>query len=93
MTPAFELQGNKAVFPIDTFDGREVVTLVAKQDSGSYDTSNDNLALITENHLGSSDPSIDKSVAGRGFIVRTAVTGVLAEITLDENYNIVIKEV
>jgi len=91
--PSFELQNNKVVFPVDFFDGREIVYLIAKQvEAGSYDGNPELKKLITENHLGSADPALDKSSPGRGPKVRTETTALLVELTIDENYNLVIKE-
>lgn len=90
--PALELQNNKGVFPPDFFDGRDIVQLIASQvEAGSYDGNPELKKLTTENYLGSNDPALDKSVAGFGPKVR-AENNVLAMITLDSEYNIVIKE-
>lgn len=92
-TPSFQLQNNKVVFPVDFFDGREVVHLIAKQvEGGSFDGNPELLKLVEENHLGSADVSIDRSVAGRGPQVRTENTAIRVELTVDENFNLVIKE-
>jgi len=84
--PAFALVANKVVFPADTFDGREEVYLVISQPSGGgFDNSDKNNLLLTENHLGSLDSAIDKSVQGRGIILAQAVNAIKKEVALDEN--------
>ena len=47
--------------------------------------------LIIENYLGSTDPFLDKSSPGRGPKPRNSA-GILVEITLDADNNIIIKE-
>ena len=91
--PSFELQNNKAVFPVDFFEGREIVYLIAKQvEAGSYDGNPELKKIIAENHLGSNDPALDYSVPGRGPIASTETTAIKVELTVDENFNLVIKE-
>lgn len=91
--PSFELQNNKVVFPLNFFNGRDEVYLVAKQvETGSYDGNPELKKIIIENHLGSNDASLDHSVSGRGPIVSTDVTAIKVELTIDENYNLVIKQ-
>lgn len=92
-TPTFALQNNKIVFPVDFFEGREIVYLVAKQvEAGSFDGNPELKKIIVENHLGSNDPSLDYSVPGRGPIASTETTAIKVELTVDENMNLVIKE-
>jgi hypothetical protein len=93
LVPAFQLQGNKAVFPVNFFSGEEVVHLVfAQSEYGSYEASSDAKKLIAENHLGSSDNGLDYSAAGRGPKVRTKTTAILVELTVSEDYELEIKE-
>ena len=91
--PSFSLVGNTVTFPVDFFNGRDAVYLIAKQvEAGSYDNNPENRKIIIENHLGSNDPALDYSVSGHGPIVSTENTAIKVEITVDENMNIVIKE-
>lgn len=91
--PTFALQNNKAVFPVDFFDGRDTVYLIAKQvEAGSYDGNPELKKLVAENHMGSNDPALDYSVPGRGPIVSTETTAIKVELTVDEDFNLVIKE-
>lgn len=91
--PAFTFDGNKVVFPVDTFDNGGIstdYTLVFMQTSGSsYDNSDDNALLLATNNLGSTDPSIDRSINGRGIFLRKP-NGELREIALDDNDNLVV---
>jgi len=87
MVPSFELTGLGLIkFEADFFNGRDLVYLICKQNSGSgFDNSDANGKLLEDNHLGSfDDPAIDKSVAGRGIILAQAVNAVKREVTLDE---------
>lgn len=93
---AFSLQGSKIVFPANTFynGGIETtVTLIATQNEGSsFDNSDSNSALLAASHLGSTDPSIDRSIAGRGIFLRRP-DGTLREICIDDSDNIVVYSV
>lgn len=81
-TNSFYLDGRKAIFPIDTFNGLGTVTLVFDQVEGvSFDNSETNGALLAANFLGSTDALIDKSQAGRGIMLRSP-DGSLYEITI-----------
>lgn len=94
--PAFTLQGQTVIFPANTFNngGLEAnITLVFSQRSGSsFDNSDGNAALLAANRLGSSDATVDRSVAGRGIILRRP-DGTLREIAIDNNDNITISTV
>jgi hypothetical protein len=48
--------------------------------------------LLAANHLGSIDPTVDKSANGRGIFLRRP-DGTLREICIDDNDNIVIYSV
>jgi hypothetical protein len=91
--PAFNLNGTTATFAANTFNNGGVsttVTLIADQNSGgAMDNSDSNGRLLSTNHLGSTSGLDDKSTAGRGIILRNAA-GVLREIALDANDNIII---
>jgi hypothetical protein len=68
----------------------ETVKLVFDQLSGgAFDNSDSNANLLASNHLGSNDATYDRSVAGRGILLRRP-DGTLREITLDNSDNIVI---
>ena len=91
--PAFELQNNKVVFPANFWDGQQAVQIIARQvEAGSYDGNPELKKLLTENHLASADPAITKGVAGRGPQVLTETTSIRVEITVDADYNVIIKE-
>jgi len=93
IAPRFSLQNNKIVFPENFFLSFGDVYLVIKQvEAGSFDGNPENLKLLTENHLGSNDPALNKSIPGRGPIVSANVVTTLVELTVDENFNLVIKE-
>lgn len=84
----FSLQGNTVVFPVDQFNNGGVEkgqTLIFDQiRGGAFDNSDVNAALLAGNHLGSTDGSFDKSVAGRGIFLRRP-DGTLREITINDD--------
>ena len=92
--PAFALEANKIVFEPGFFNGRDTVQLKAKQiDGGQFDSSPENANLLQDNFLGSNDPAIDRSVPGRGNKTRATDSGTtLVELTVDDEFNLVIKE-
>jgi hypothetical protein len=59
---------------------------------GAFDNSDLNGLLLANNHLGSTDTSIDKSVNGRGIFLRRP-DGTLREICIDDSDNIVVYSV
>ncbi len=85
---AFTVQGNTIVFPVDQFNNggvETVVTLVFDQtNGGSFDSSDLNALLLSNNHLGSTDGGIDKSLPGRGIFLRRP-DGTLREVTINDN--------
>jgi hypothetical protein len=87
--PVFQLQGNRAVFPANFFaTAGNVATLIFDQNSGgSFDNSNMNSLLLSNNHLGSQDPLLDRSAPGRGPLVRRLDSS-FREITIDNDDNI-----
>ena len=91
-TEIMSIEGMKITFPNEHFydlPGYNL-TVVFSQNTGQIiDFNENNSAMISENHLGSESPSLDRSVTGRGVKIRNAA-GILREITLDENDNIVI---
>lgn len=94
--PTFALNGNTAVFPANFFDNGGVSTvfdLTFYQDGGwSFDGADSNARLLAANHLGSASGTDDRSVAGRGIILRNAA-GTLIELAIDSSNNITISTV
>lgn len=83
----FVLDGHKAIFPENTFNVTGIVHLEFLQLQGvGNQASTVADALLTANHLGSTDPLINKSLPGRGFILENA-DGDMVEVGLDENNN------
>lgn len=81
---AFTLSGMTVVFESGQFSSPDNVTLVFDQTvGGSFDNSDLNGLLLSSNHLGSSDSSIDRSLAGRGIMMRSP-DGTLYEITIQD---------
>lgn len=70
----FALDGKNVIFPADTFYNGGIsatITLLFDQTVGNgFDNSDLNGGLLAANHLGSTDPRLDKSVAGRGIILQ-----------------------
>ena len=89
--PAFDISGYTITFPSGTFYAPgETVELIFDQSQGTgYDYSDQNANLLATNHLGSTDATVDKSVAGRGIYLRKP-NGDLVEVCIDNNNNIVI---
>ena len=82
--PAFSVDGRTVTFPSGTFQTltAELITLRFEQVEGSvFDNSDTNANLLATNHLGSNDPTIDKSIAGRGIILRRP-DGTLRELII-----------
>lgn len=92
----WSLQGNTIVFPAHFFnpDGiSRTVTLQASQNAGgSFNNADQNALLLAANHLGSTDATIDKSLAGFGPILRRP-DGTLRMVALDNLDNITITSV
>lgn len=92
----FGLQGNTVVFPTDQFNNggfERVQTLIFDQArGGAFDNSDVNATLLGTNHLGSTDPAVDRSLPGRGIFLRRP-DGTLRELTIDDNDNITIYSV
>lgn len=87
---AFILDGSQVIFEPGTFNKPETVNLEFLQVAGgSFDNNPENKALLAANHLGSSDPNIDMSVAGRGIFLRRP-DGTLREIGIDDDDNLTI---
>jgi hypothetical protein len=86
-TQGFNLDGRFVTFAVDSggdgpFTEDRVYTIEARQvPGGSIDDSQGNLALLAANHLGSEDEGIDRSVPGRGIILR-ADDGIQYELVI-----------
>ena len=91
---AFTVNGNTVSFTSGQFyDPGNTITLIFDQTSGgTFDNSDANALLLATNHLGSSDATIDRSIAGRGIFLRRP-DGTLREICIDDNDNIVVYSV
>ena len=69
-------------FPPNTFNKPETVTLEFLQvQGGSFDNSDRNQLVLAAQHLGSLDPTLDFSIAGRGIHLRSP-DGTLYEVTI-----------
>lgn len=92
--PAFSISGHTVTFPAGTFLAPgETVELIFDQSQGSgFDHSDQNGNLLAANHLGSTDPTIDKSSPGRGIFLKKP-NGELVEVCVDDANNIVIYSV
>lgn len=86
---AFSVSGKVVTFASGTFSvAGETISLIFDQSEGvGYDYSDANNNVIASNHLGSTDATLDKSIAGRGILVRNSA-GVLKEIWLDASNNL-----
>lgn len=92
--PAFDVDGHTITFPTGTFlvPGETVELIFDQIEASGYDFSDQNANLLAANHLGSTDATVDKSMAGRGLYLRRP-DGTLREICIDDNDNIVIYSV
>lgn len=80
---AFTISGNKVIFSPGQFlsPGDQITLVFDQQVGGLYDNSDDNANLLSENRLGSEDPTLDKSIAGEGLLLRST-NGKLVEVYL-----------
>ncbi|GAB1376774.1 hypothetical protein MASR1M48_16260 [Lactococcus petauri] len=87
--PLFTVSGNNVVFPDGFFTvlGKKFFIHFDQMMGAGFDNSDQNATLLSENHLGSENPTLDRSTAGRGILLRNAA-GVLKEIWLDEFNNL-----
>jgi hypothetical protein len=92
--PAFSISGHDITFASGSFLAPgETIELIFDQSQGSgFDNSDTNANLLATNHLGSTDNTVDKSIAGRGIYLRRP-DGTLREICIDDADNIVIYSV
>lgn len=90
--PAFEISGQNINFKTgDFYLPSENVTLIFDQSNGSaFDNSDLNRNLLAANHLGSTDPSNDLSLEGRGPVVKTD-NSIQIEMTINDALNLVLK--
>jgi hypothetical protein len=86
---AWSLSGKTVTFPAGTFlVPDETIELIFDQSEGTgYDYSDANNNLLASNHLGSTDATLDKSLSGRGILIRNS-NGDLKEIWLDGSNNL-----
>lgn len=86
-TQGFILDGRFVEFQTDEFgngpftEDRVYVIEARQVEGGSIDDSSTNLALLVANHLGSLDGGVDRSVPGRGIILR-AIDGKQYELVI-----------
>jgi hypothetical protein len=84
--------GNTVVFPEDQFNNggiEKTQTLIFDQlRGGAFDNSDVNAALLAENRLGSTNPTLDRSVAGEGILLRSP-NGTLFEVSVADDGSIV----
>jgi hypothetical protein len=91
----FTISGKDLVFEEDFFKDlpAQTISVIVDQNRGTiYDGSDENRTVLAENHLGSQVSSLDKSVNGRGILLRNS-TGTLVEVWVDGSNNIQISEV
>jgi uncharacterized delta-60 repeat protein len=91
---AFTINGNTVQFTAGQFDmpGENITLIFDQTNGGAFDNSDANAVLLATNHLGSTDPNYDKSVAGMGIFLKRP-DGVLREIAIDNADNIVVYSV
>jgi hypothetical protein len=91
---AFGFDGQKVVFESGQFyqPGQTIKLRFIQVEGSAFDSSDVNGLLLASNHLGSTDASIDRSLAGRGIFLRRP-DGTLREIALDDSDNIVVYSV
>lgn len=86
---AFSINGMNVNFTSGQFlSPGNTITLVFDQTvGGSFDNSDRNANLLATNHLGSSDATVDRSLAGQGLFLRSP-NGTLYEITVADDGSI-----
>lgn len=91
---AFAVNGNSIEFTSGQFfrPGERVRVLVDQTAGAAFDNSDANALLLASNNLGSTDGSIDKSVAGRGIFLRRP-DGTLRELIINDSDEIEIYSV
>ena len=80
----FTIEGNDLVFVNDFFKdlpAQTISVIVDQNRATTFDSSDDNRAILNENHLGSQISSRDSSIAGRGILLRRP-DGTLRELTI-----------
>ena len=90
--PDFTFSGSTITFPTNTFydsSNKDVELHFVQTEGSSFDNSDRNGLLLASNFLGSTDSSIDRSMAGRGIFLRRP-DGTLREIGLDDSDNIIV---
>lgn len=91
---AFSFNGQKVTFESGQFynPGQTIKLRFIQIEGSAFDNSDVNALLMASNHLGSTDASIDRSIAGRGIFLRRP-DGTLREICIDNSDNIVVYSV
>lgn len=91
---AFTFSGQTVVFDSGQFyqPGQTIKLRFIQMEGTAFDNSDVNALLMASNHLGSTDTSIDRSIAGRGIFLRRP-DGMLREICIDNSDNIIIYSV
>lgn len=90
----FAIDGYKVTFADRFFETPDSGTKLIKfmhVGAGSFDASDRNANLMASNHLGSTDSNADRSLAGRGIMLRRP-DGTLREIALDDADNIIVMD-
>ena len=93
--PDFTFSGSTITFPVNTFydvADIDVELHLIQTEGSSFDNSDRNGLLLTSNFLGSTDPNLDRSQAGRGIFLRRP-DGTLREIGIDDFDNIIVYSV
>lgn len=91
---AFSFNGQTVVFESGQFyqPGQTIKLRFIQIEGSAFDNSDVNALLMASNHLGSTDASIDRSVAGRGIFLRRP-DGTLREICIDNSDNLIVYSV
>jgi hypothetical protein len=86
---AFSINGKVVSFTSGTFTvpGATIELMFDQSEGTGYDYSDANNNLLASNHLGSVTPTLDKSLSGRGILIRNSA-GELKEIWLDAANNL-----
>lgn len=83
---AFSISGNKVVFSPGQFlsPGEQIDLIFDQAMGGGFDNSDDNANLLSENRLGSEDPTLDRSAPGEGILLKST-NGKLVEVSIHWN--------
>lgn len=91
---AFTLDGYTVTVPAGSFllPGETFKVTFDQSQGGGFDNSDANAALLAANHLGSTDPTLDKSSPGRGPIIQLP-NGQKVELKADNDRNLILEDV